>query len=507
MFISGLLSAPFTFIFATPAYVAIGTALIVARRPTLPEWAWKTAALLICLIFFFGSGLLDYYLATIATVGRTPTAGIAWDRLLSLDAWLRLFWDHPLCRDPRLLLCIEDRGAWLQIAALTGAATAIVTRRGDIRVVAGTLIAYIGLVHIYAYPYQAEWLGPVSVLSNHFLLLSCLSFIFMFAVLPFFELYRLIVLHASAGAEVSERKQLARLAVNTALAVWLVVIIVMMFRKPYLIHNLRVTQYATGAAAFAALLLAVAALRSYCSRKRLIVEAATSRLPWRPMVALSVFPIWALIHLSMGIRHDAPVVRDASLRDYLHENASIEVGKPFRGYAATIWIDKTGEIGAGPRVKGFNDSARYVYGLGYFRSRYGETFTDADLWRLNIPTFEEYGEWSSVQAHAFALRLLAPQERRSSPIICARSRSIPISCAPSAFDSFSPTADTLDKPAMLRRSVSAPSAASVHLFELSNANLGAYSPRHFLKADTIEAIVEGIRENKDRLDRIAVILG
>jgi len=51
---------------------------------------------------------------------------------------------------------------------------------------------------------------------------------------------------------------------------------------------------------------------------------------------------------------------------------------------------------------------RYVYGLAYFRDRYGETFTDTDLWRFHIPTFEEYGEWTSVQAHAFAAKLLTP---------------------------------------------------------------------------------------------------
>jgi hypothetical protein len=100
LFIVGLVSAPFTFIFAAPAYVAICAVLIVARRPTRAEWIWKIAALATCLIFFFGSGLLDYYLGTVATVGRTPHDKIAWAQLLSPDAWLRLFGDHPLSRGP-----------------------------------------------------------------------------------------------------------------------------------------------------------------------------------------------------------------------------------------------------------------------------------------------------------------------------------------------------------------------------------------------------------------------
>jgi len=131
LFISGLLSAPFTFLFATPAYLVVSAAVIVARRPSLAEWAWKMTALALCLMFFFGSGLLDYYLGTIATAGRTPAGGLAWDRLLSAHEWIRFLREHSLCGDPRLLLCIGNRGAWLQIAALCGTALAIFTRHGD----------------------------------------------------------------------------------------------------------------------------------------------------------------------------------------------------------------------------------------------------------------------------------------------------------------------------------------------------------------------------------------
>src|SRR5262245_6119661 len=71
LFIAGLLSAPFTFIFAMPAYVVIGAVLIVTRRPSGIEWAWKMALLGSCLILVFTSGLIEYYLGTVATVGRT----------------------------------------------------------------------------------------------------------------------------------------------------------------------------------------------------------------------------------------------------------------------------------------------------------------------------------------------------------------------------------------------------------------------------------------------------
>ena len=101
LFISGLLSAPFTFLFATPAYVVVSAAVIVARRSSLAEWAWNMTALALCLMFFFGSGLPDYYLGTIATAGRTPAGGLAWDRLLYAHEWIRFLREHSLCGDPR----------------------------------------------------------------------------------------------------------------------------------------------------------------------------------------------------------------------------------------------------------------------------------------------------------------------------------------------------------------------------------------------------------------------
>src|SRR3982074_3821763 len=233
LFISGLLSAPFPFVFATPAYVAICAALILTRRPSSAEWAWKIAALALCLIFFFASGLLDYYLGTIATAGRTPTAAIAWDRLPSPQGWLRLFRDHSVCSDPRLLLCISHRGAWLEIAALCGAALATITRRRDIRAAAWALIAYIGLAHVYAYAYQAGWLGPAGVLSSHFLILSCWSFICMFAVVSFFKAFHLFKLASSAAATLSHREQLMSFVAIFALCILLIVMVVIMLRNPY----------------------------------------------------------------------------------------------------------------------------------------------------------------------------------------------------------------------------------------------------------------------------------
>ena len=495
LFISGFLSAPFTFIFAMPAYVVIGAALVMTRRPSGIEWAWKMALLGSCLIFVFTSDLIDYFLGTVVTVARTPSAPIAWDKLLSIDAWLHLFRDHSLCAHPRLLLCVNDRGAWLLIAAIAGAAVAIVTRRGDIRAVAWALIGYLGFVHVYAYADQAGWLGPASVLSSVFLMLSGWSFICIFAAAIFFEPFRLIQIYVSTDAEARGRRHLVIVLAAVSVAALLALIVFKMLGHPYGSRDYRAVRLIAGGAVFGGLLLAFELIRAYWN----------PRTVFRPLVVLSIFPILALVHLSLGVRQNVRTAHNSPLRDYLREHASIAVGKPFRGYTSTVWVDKNGEFSTGPNDAALQDLRRYVYGLAYFRDRYGETFTDTDLWRFHIPTFEEYGEWTSAQAHAFAAKLFTPagfrlhsNYLRVFTIDSAVLRAVGVRYILT-------DAEALDIPATLRGSVSAEGAPTVRLFELVNPNLGTYSPTHFVKAASADEIAQRIRENKDRLDQVAIV--
>jgi hypothetical protein len=200
------------------------------------------------------------------------------------------------------MLCIEHRWAWLQIAALCGAALAIIRRCGDMRTAAWALVAYVGLAHVYAYAYQVDWLGPVGVLSSHFLILSCWSFICMYAVLPFFELARVIKENAYAAPG---RRRIARFLTSSILAAVLVAIVVSMLRHPYDIQRYRMAQFLVAVGAVGAVALAIALAQPY---------RAVHGIGWRRVAVLSVFPILALIHLSMGIRQNVPTVRDASLR-------------------------------------------------------------------------------------------------------------------------------------------------------------------------------------------------
>jgi|EndMetStandDraft_2_1072991.scaffolds.fasta_scaffold11151_3 hypothetical protein len=495
LFICGFLSAPFTFIFAMPAYVVIGAALIVTRRPSGIEWAWKITVLGSCLIFVFSSGLIDYFLGTVETVGRTPRAPIAWDKLLSIDAWLHLFRDHSLCDHPRLLLCVNDRGAWLLIAAIAGASVAIITRRGDIRAVAWALIGYLGFVHVYAYAHQAGWLGPASVLSSVFLMLSGWSFICIFAAAVFFEPFRLIQTYVCTDAKARSRRHLVILLAAVLLAALLALIVFKMLGHPYGSRDYRAVRLITGGAVLGGLLLAFELIRAYWN----------PRVVLRPLVVLSIFPILAAVYLSLGVRQDVRTAHKAPLRDYLREHASIAVGKPFRGYTSTVWVDKNGEFSTGPNDAALDDLRRYVYGLAYFRDRYGETFTDTDLWRFRIPTFEEYGEWTSLQAHAFAAKLLTPAGFRLHSNYLRVFTIDPAVLRAVGVRYILTDSEAIDSSATLRGSVSAEGAATVRLFELVNPNLGTYSPTHFVKAASADEIAQRIRENKDHLDQVAIV--
>jgi hypothetical protein len=287
---------------------------------------------------------------------------------------------------------------------------------------------------------------------------------------------------------------MASLLASAAVVAVIAVIVFELLIHPYDIGRYRAAQLIRAGVAFGAVLLAVEIIRAYWNR----------RISSRPIIVLSIFPILAFVHLSFGHRVNVPTAYDPSLRNYLHDHASIELGKPFRGYTTTIWLDKDGAIWPGSR-EGINDATRYINAVGYFRIHYGETFADADLWRSNIPTFEEYGEWVSVQAHAFAARLLAPGGLRGHPNYL-RSYTIDTDLLRALGVRFVLTdAETVEGPATPRGSLTARGALSVRLFELRDVNVATYSPTHFVKADTADAIFERIRENKSRLDQVAVV--
>jgi hypothetical protein len=274
------------------------------------------------------------------------------------------------------------------------------------------MIAYTGLEHLYEYALEVDWLGPASVLSKSFWALSSWPFMFMFAAFPFTEATWLLVPGKSRSPLAARAAALASVAVNTALVALLVVTVVHLFGNPYGTYQYRAYRIAAMAAAIGLLTLAVANI-SPGSRLNALFGFATRGARLRQSAILAVLPILAVLHLSYGTRLGTSPIRDASLRNYLQVHAAIAPEQPFRGYTTTIWEDKTDKINAAPKellaLLKLGASALYFNARPYFLARYGETFTETDLWQLDVPTIEEYAEWTSAQAYAFLLRLLAPK--------------------------------------------------------------------------------------------------
>jgi hypothetical protein len=186
--------------------------------------------------------------------------------------------------------------------------------------------------------------------------------------------------------------------------------------------------------------------------------------------------------------------------NYLRDYASIGVGQRLRGYTATIWTD--GILPAiGARA---DDNSRYINGREQLRNWYGETFTETDLWSLNVPTIEEYAEWISIQAHAFMGRLLAPAGMKPQ-VNYLRAYTIDVPILRLLGVRYLVTDATEIDGTILRATVSGSRAPAVHLYELDGANVATYSPTRFVVATSADEIVRYIRENKTALDVIAVV--
>src|SRR5262249_35499087 len=148
------------------------------------------------------------------------------------------------------------------------------------------------------------------------------------------------------------------------------------------------------------------------------------------------------------------------------ERTAIELDRPFRGYVSTIWLDRESQF-TPPRRPAFLDTARYVSARYYFGTHYGESFIETDLWRLNIPTFEEYGQWTSSQAQAFALRLLAPPGTGVYPTFLRAYTIDPAILGLLGVRYVITDADMIAN-ATLVRAIAAPGFVPVRLFELSS---------------------------------------
>jgi hypothetical protein len=487
LFISGMTSAAITYVFFTPFYVLACSLNMFSQPPSWRELAWKTAAIFICIVFFLSADLLNYYLGTVAAVKRTPASQVNWSALLSVSAWLEAIFSHPICKgDPAFLLCRENRGLWVQVAGVVGAAMCIKSRAAQIPYLAGLFIVFFPLSQLYAVAWQKGWLGPASVFSQHFLIWPTLTFVCIFATVA--VLSPLWLLRLRWPLQIGQRDT----GIMIALAAFATFCVLATVQHPYKIFGYhRAPQIAVMIAAGAFFYWVIAIRRS---------------VQWRKVVVLAAIPILAVMFLLMSYRWPAaPEAKDYALRDYLRAETAVDPGKPFRGYVATIWTDEDGNMRkAGMSEATFNSGERYYHARAYFSAHFGEIFTTTDFWEQSIPTFEEYAEWITSAAQAFATRFLATPDINVWSNYLQAYTIKPQIMAALGVRFIVTDAKSVPNASLRISAKSLDARADVNVFELVNPNLGTYSPLQLVTVKSIDALAAAI-ENGAKLTDVAFV--
>jgi hypothetical protein len=153
-------------------------------------------------------------------------------------------------------------------------------------------------------------------------------------------------------------------------------------------------------------------------------------------------------------------------------------------------------------------SGAYVAARDILRERFGNSFQMMDLWNSGIPTFEEYGQWTSKQMYAIDRDLLSERQDQMdllmSSILVYRFRPLFLRALGVRFV----IADgILDDPALERIMTEVgKNNATINLHEIKGANLGQFSPTQITWAADYPAAVRALQDPFD-LARRAVLLG
>lgn len=515
LLVAGDLSSPFSFIFFGVPFATLGLVLLLARPLPRRELLWKGGTIAGLIATAHLAGFTDYLLATAATSARTPLGAIQWGQLLSPSVWVDWLVNRSPCTaDPRALMCRNDPLWWLQALALAGSLFLLFAAKGGPRAAGVWGILYLAGLHLYAYPYQAGVLGPVSTLSTHFLSWSA------YAILPVLAVAGIVLAVRTLGRILwQSRNSAAMIAAFFLLGM-------LAFWGPWrAIRDSGLTGFAEpefptlfriaaafalwGAFAVALLVTAGSIGPTYSEFLRSLTARLGSASGLRAAaLALSIIPVAAgAVAIKVTAQAQTPDDgRAGPITRTVARETGLGLGRRFRGYAATFWspaLDVIDESGMAARLPVF----RYIHARNYFVAKYGTTFTETDLWRAGIPTFEEYGQWVSRQAQLLVKGLLDDTGKPNDPrflrlykldIDIMRALGIRFLITDLAIDG--------DPRLTLRMKESAPDAFSVYLYELENPNLATYSPTQPIRVEmAAEAILPRMAAAANELDRLVFV--
>jgi hypothetical protein len=272
-------------------------------------------------------------------------------------------------------------------------------------------------------------------------------------------------------------------------------------------------------------LAAPAAIAAGTFAARLISGRRAENLAWVPVAASWVIAIGAAFawlefimparpRLSVHALRSLPPIAHVAVNrgpivDYLEHRIGLKPGGEFRGYASTYLGAADGLV----RKLSATSSDHmtwdaYVAARAILFERFGNSFQMMDLWNSSIPTFEEYGQWTSKQMYAIDRDLFSERQDQldllMNSTLLYRFRPLLLRALGVRFV----IADgTLADPA-IDHVMSEPgkAAAIVNLYEIKGANLGQFNPTQIIWAADYRTAVRELRGPVDLAERV-VLLG
>jgi hypothetical protein len=440
-------SAPVLSMIYVPIYGTLWIAFLVPFRSRAALWRLGTGAFALLILAVIGAPF--YVAATAATSARAgafPPMFHPGRLLLSPAYWQNLISNFPACSPHMQLMCWSSVVGLFEIAVLVGAACLVLACSGTKRRYGVVIISLLALQHFYALLSMQIILGALHMISTPYL---------MWAFFP------LAAPSAVAAGIFAARLISGRRAENSA---WVPVA--------------------------ASWVIAIGAAFAW-------VEFIMPGVP-----GLSAHPLRGLPPIAHVAANRGPVV------DYLERRIGLKPGSEFRGYASTYLGAPDGLIRKLSGTPGETMTwDAYVAARAILFDRFGNSFQMMDLWNSSIPTFEEYGQWTSKQMYAIDRDLLSEREDQLDPlmnsIVLYRFRPLFLRALGVRFV----IADgTLSDPAIEHvMTQSGKAGATLNLYEIKGANLGQFGPTQVTWVSDYPTAVRALRESLDLEHRVLLL--
>jgi len=362
--VAAFYSSELTALTYLPTYGSFA-AVLIGYNVTRRSLGWKLGVLAAMLVVSLVFGLPEYYSAT----ARVTSSYLLTPALEPVGIWqgasmlLRSFMSFDWCAHPQLFLCARYPVAYVHWAGVIGASVLIVIGSGMSRRLGAWTLLWVMFLHLYAAATKISLLDALNRIRVDFLVFPSYTFYVLCAVGGVFTLAGRLQRHAQPFPE------------------W------------FFAGNRIGSSAASGTRSF--------------------LESFAYILGSFAVVAYGVWVIGAVqkAHVSQSAMLKrlltAPAIyapQNNPITAHLVKAAAFSPGEAFRGLTATYFGGPEGRL---RRILGFeNDGPSsteiYVDSRHYLRARYGNSFMMTDLWRFNIPTFEEYGQMVSQPLYVFA---------------------------------------------------------------------------------------------------------